>query len=614
MSLSQDYVKLRSIMREELGLIRSSKLNIGADDSVLKVANKTAAYVYKNSDEPTEDDVISALYARVVGQDFVNIERVEETDVIDKVIAFHGTDEKFLKEREDGNRYIFKASQGQRQRDVFILVDPSIKVSNHNAGMTYKNYASIVDGIYKVYFFRLDKLLGHDKVSRLLIDELYASELPSQTIDDVKKFAKEYKRLTDHRYGQKKYAYYTEYDEVLVDVGQDLINQNYDVLREKGWQITLGELEQYSWWDSKTKSHIKEMLPSNYQLVKYDENTKTIEHTAYYTHRTLAAYERRGDLERMPYMKFFDQTLKHMYRDEMNVQAMEKYARERSSDVASAWETKKNIPDATLQAMRNTTFKEDFNFVEFDERVDLTLLPRLEKEWEAFREVLPKADVKPDLRFRLLGHHRASGIFVPLVNSIGIDPREERMRTDGKLIKINGMTSLAHEYAHFLDYNFDKGTSPLSLRRDFATILEKYQKTLDDLPTNHPFKMTNSKYGLDYFKTPTEVFARGFELYISGYDNVKSAFVQEAVEFKRPEYQAFEGSEEILINYFDERFPEMDHALKAFQVDESFIKEIQADFDPFVEVEVSKDAYIPVELISSKEMASIHGVQMSLDI
>jgi len=612
--MNQEYIKLRSIMREEMGLIRTSKLTIKADDGVHKVANKIAAYAYKNSEEPTEKEVKSALSAKLIKQEFKNIERVEDDYTRERVVAFHGTNEKFPKEREDGKRFIFKANQGKN--NVLILVDPSIPWAKHNVGMVYKGYKDVVEGIYKVYYFRLDKLIGHDLVSRLLMDDYHASALPSETIADAQKFASEYQKLTDYNYGQRKYSYYTQYDKTLIEVGHDLVNQNFDLIREKGWEVTLEKAEEYRWLDLETKTHKKEMFPSNYRVMKYNENTKTVEHVAVYPHRILATYERNNEFERMSYMKFFDETLRYMYRDEMNVQAMEKYAKERSHDVASAWETKKNIPEATLKAMETTVFNEDFRFVEFDERVNLTLLPRLEAEWKTFRNVLPQAEVKPDLRFRLLGHHRAAGIFVPLANSIGIDPREERIATDGEVIKVNGMSSLAHEYAHYLDYNFDKGDYPLSLRNGFTTILEQYQKKLDDLPANHPFKMTSSKYGLDYFKTPTEVFARSFELYISGFDNVKSAFVQDGAEFTRTEYQAFNGLEESIQEYFNERFPEMDRALKAFQIDESTLyqeTEVMAKtLDSFVEV--SNDAYISVDLFDSKDVANIRGTQMSLDL
>lgn len=155
----------------------------------------------------------------------------------------------------------------------------------------------------------------------------------------------------------------------------------------------------------------------------------------------------------------------------------------------------------------------------------------------------------------------------------------------------------------------------LSLRNGFTTILEQYQKKLDDLPANHPFKMTSSKYGLDYFKTPTEVFARSFELYIAGFDNVKSAFVQDGAEFTRTEYQAFNGLEESIQEYFNERFPEMDQALKAFQIESTLYQETEVvakTLDSFVEV--SNDAYISVDLFDSKDVANIRGTQMSLDL
>ena len=581
-------------MREEMGLVRTSKLTIGANDSLHKVANKMAAYAYKNSDEPNSDDVKNALTAKIIGQGFENIERMESHDTIKYITEFCRLSGKLPDDMSEYKGFLFKAVKDDK--DVLILADHSLPWSRHNLGWVRKRGGDIIEGFRIVYNFKLDKLVGHDKINRSLIDDFYASELPSETTKDVERFAREYQKFTDPDYN-KRGRYYTYYDEVLMEVGHDLINQDFKALREKGWAVELGEAEEYYEWDQGERE--VKTRPSGYIVTKLDAYGEPTGAERHYDHMSLRNYEKYGG--HMPYMKFFDQTLRHLYQDELNVQAMERYAKERSSDVASAWQTKKNIPEATLKAMENTTFKQDFDFVEFDEGVDLKLLPRLETEWAVFREVLPQLDGQPDLRFRLLGKHRAAGIFVPMLNSIGIDPREERINSEGATVKINGMTSLAHEYAHFLDYNAGKDGYPLSLQNDFRGVLEQYQKNLNDLPSNHPYKKTNSKFGLDYFKTPTEVFARSFELYISNFENVKSAFVQDHEAFKRVEYEAFNGSEQEISNYFKEQFPEMEQALKNFQAsDMSFLEEQFETTTTSEYVEVQSDQYVSADLIDDE--------------
>ena len=121
------------------------------------------------------------------------------------------------------------------------------------------------------------------------------------------------------------------------------------------------------------------------------------------------------------------------------------------------------------------------------------------------------------------------------------------------------------------------------------------------MPSNHPYKKTNSKFGLNYFKTPTEVFARSFEMYISNFENVKSAFVQDHEVFKRVEYEAFNGSEQAISNYFKEQFPEMEQALKDFQAsDMSFLEEQFETKITSEYVEVQNDQYVSADLFGDK--------------
>ena len=115
-----------------------------------------------------------------------------------------------------------------------------------------------------------------------------------------------------------------------------------------------------------------------------------------------------------------------------------------------------------------------------------------------------------------------------------------------------------------------------------------YQNNLENLPKEHPFRTISSKFGMDYFKTPTEVFARGFEMYIEKHENVKSAFVKDTSNFNRTEYKAFDGCEQLLDDYFKKQFPEMELALQNF-------KPLQMELSEIVVVEEKIKEYDSLE-------------------
>src|SRR5699024_6727169 len=108
---------------------------------------------------------------------------------------------------------------------------------------------------------------------------------------------------------------------------------------------------------------------------------------------------------------------------------------------------------------------------------------------------------KPILRFRKLRNHHALGMFTPFNNTLAVDFRPN----DGGGI---GLQSFVHEYGHFLDYN-TKDELPRSLSNDFADVLSKTQAEINNIDSKkaHDYKA--------YLNTPSEIFARGFELYTS---------------------------------------------------------------------------------------------------
>lgn len=119
-----------------------------------------------------------------------------------------------------------------------------------------------------------------------------------------------------------------------------------------------------------------------------------------------------------------------------------------------------------------------------------SLFARLDREAAelADRGWLPTIGSDNSIRFRLCGRHRAIGVYSPSLKAIAIDPRAPR--------------SGAHEMAHA--YDFEHGQ--LSAKPGFRPILNRQRAALSGMD------LTDSR--LTYWSTPTEVFARAYELHL----------------------------------------------------------------------------------------------------
>ncbi|MCZ2310489.1 DUF3991 domain-containing protein, partial [Enterococcus faecium] len=222
---------------------------------------------------------------------------------------------------------------------------------------------------------------------------------------------------------------------------------------------------------------------------------------------------------------------------------------------ASAWQTKKNINIETQKIMESTPLKKYFKFIELDNDVDLNLFGQFEQEMERIHEVLPETGNKSlELRLRKLGNYRALGMYVPTNNTIAIDFRDY-----GDDIGGVGIQSFIHEYAHALDYSIGNGRL-LSMSDDFRGIVMKYRENLNLKGQN---SYVAKKGG--YYTTPTEVFARAFELYVSE-AGFKSALLKpEKIYQTRLEYSLFDKKmrEEISL-FFDRIFPDLKAKINEF--------------------------------------------------
>lgn len=178
---------------------------------------------------------------------------------------------------------------------------------------------------------------------------------------------------------------------------------------------------------------------------------------------------------------------------------------------ARAWEQKKQINKETRAMMDKTQLKQYFKAVELDNDVDLDLYKQLSPEMMRLLKIMPAGDQKPILRLRKLGNYKAKGMYVPSKNTLVVDFRRPgeiyQNMADGT--GTAGYTSFVHEYGHYLDRHLTADDKPLSIQPEFRKILQAYQRNFDVKTKRTPLEKHAG-----YFKTPTEVFARAFEIYV----------------------------------------------------------------------------------------------------
>lgn len=218
-----------------------------------------------------------------------------------------------------------------------------------------------------------------------------------------------------------------------------------------------------------------------------------------------------------------------------------------------AWIDKKHISSSTKEAMKNSSMNKFFSHLEFDNDVDLSKVPTFSKEvCLLIDNFLPKTS-HPVLRLRKLGNHKALGMYVPVLNTIVVDFRDDNDFQKQHLSTLSGIgiQSFIHEYGHYLDYKY--GSSILSQRQEFSKITLKYQENITNLAKEIPLG-----HKLEYLLTPTEIFARAWELYVSSI-GLSSPLMKTKDTYKiLPEYYAFSDIKPEINSYFRNIFPDLE--------------------------------------------------------
>lgn len=248
------------------------------------------------------------------------------------------------------------------------------------------------------------------------------------------------------------------------------------------------------------------------------------------------------------------------------------------------WTDKQHINSGTIAAMKSDPMNRFFAHLELDNAVDLVKVRQFSKEvcllMENFLPVLPDT---PTLRLRKLGNHRALGMYVAgIFNTIVVDFRADEDFKNFSTLSGVGVQSFVHEYGHFIDFKYSD--TLLSQSQEFSKILREYQESLTEFAEENALNLK-----LEYLLTPTEVFARAWEIYLMDLGLVTPLMKPTTVYETHPEYAAFKGLKSEIFMFFDSFFPELKNKVKLLNNLQSEPKiipnQIQNDF-PLKEVRV----------------------------
>lgn len=217
--------------------------------------------------------------------------------------------------------------------------------------------------------------------------------------------------------------------------------------------------------------------------------------------------------------------LEYAYAQHINYVQTMRYVKETEGGYATAYMTKKNIGKAVLEEMKKSPLLKYFKYVELDNDTDIERYRLLCHQFEKDIRNLPRIP-KVDLRFRKLGRHKANGVYFPVKKCIAID--------------IRTIDSFIHEYAHAYDF----ANKILSLEPEFYPIVKGYTEQYNKLSKGNDFYESKRMY----YTTPTEIFARAFELYYM--KNHTSFLVGNEDKLKRLEYRALKEVEDLVDEYF----------------------------------------------------------------
>lgn len=589
--------QLTSLMKQKYGMTKSSPLIFTEKDTLYTSFRKLADNIYKNGEWSTEDEqaavdtMIRNQQSLPVGQETLTWNMAGEKEPQPLTITIQELSEKdkeFFDARIDSNRVGFKAIVTKydgnigpaEAKESFIFLDPTNKTgTKHNTRYYYNGNSDVYwDGDKvntRIYFAEgnMNRAIGYDKLQRdiLKVYDSQAEELSKEGLNRtyLERFLRD---LTNPKYAGKKWAsefrkheYGELTDEFLETLPRDESVQYWQVPPTKE-QVEEGWYDDFNWRDIS-------WAPNDPNKLNLDKSPYILESADGLSRRFLFPDRIKDYRKHNRAVDFIEKYIQDTY----DVFLQREYEKDIEKQVrASAWQTKKNINKETQELMDHTSLNDHFGFIEVDNHVDLELFGQFEKEMNRISALLPKTQSTADLRLRKLGNYHALGIYHPLTQTIAIDFRDY-----GDSIGGIGIQSFVHEYGHFLDYTSEEKL--LSLQEDFQPFVARYRSNITKLPSD---SIVRNK--ADYYGTPTEVWARAFEIYVSD-TGLKSIFLKSADDYKiQDAYLAFdETMRNELSSYFDQRFPELKQAIALVNNPEINIENELTEEKPKTEEEVN---------------------------
>lgn len=225
-------------------------------------------------------------------------------------------------------------------------------------------------------------------------------------------------------------------------------------------------------------------------------------------------------LKHYGYLDCLFSVFRSIHESKKDMVSMMKYFSDLKGTYSKSFQTLKNHSQKMLAEMQNSVLNEYFGFVELDEDVDISKCQEIMKQFIAWKEkIVPGADAHENaIRFRKLGNHHASGLYYPFINCMCVDYRM--------------CYSFIHEFGHLIDYTYGE----LSMKPDFYMISTMYKARLAEVAKTTSF---TGKYNLSYFCTPTEIFARSFELYNAKIKGIHNSLLPQKFGVEYPQDEEF---------------------------------------------------------------------------
>lgn len=531
-----DVKKITNLMKKKYGITKGNKKlpNFKVTDDIYIKSRKLADYIYNNGEwnQKDEIDALGEVYRNDIGIQTNNDVITPLSSAVAEKAYVGFLNVKGLENNWINHTYVVKSSEG---KDRAIILDPDKKLNTKEGlswqfrkdafdkRLSYQNLSVDLPNTFTVGTVR--RTIGYHQLFndiRQAYDEKYGSMPQDKTPfskEELNRFLKDY-LLRGDAHSSSKYAYQHN------PTG----NLTAEILESTGWNRENKQNGELSWTKVTTNR-------GGFRTVS------TVTETGIRMAKKMNAR-----------LDFVNDYLEDTY----NISRQIQYTMENEkTSHAKTYQTKKNINKETQEIMQNSILNNQYAGLELDNEVDLNVFKKLEKEIQKTTTVLPKTENESQayLRLRKLGQHKAAGVFFPHNNTIAIDYRGDD-NSENAMIQ-----SFVHEYGHFLDFN-NQDKLPLSSSKEFREVLTKVQDKLIDYQDD--LAKSGSKK-LDYYQTPTEIFARGFEVYSSDKGLNNSLIKGKEVYNSESQYKVYTPEiKEIMNAYFDKQFPNYAERIKDY--------------------------------------------------